>query len=46
LSGLQVFEEEKIQFYLRNNSKPIIFESHDEKYHLMYLVMPVAPTAA
>ncbi len=46
LSGLQVFEDEKIQFYLRNNSKPIIFESQDEKYHLMYLVMPVAPTAA
>lgn len=44
LSGLQVFPDETIQFYLKNSSKPIIFESQDELCHLLYLVMPVAPT--
>ncbi len=44
LSGLQVFGEEKVQFYLKNNAKPIIFESTDKQYHLVYLVMPVAQT--
>lgn len=42
LSGLQVFPEEHVQFYLKNNSKPIIFESHDDHYNMLYLVMPVA----
>ncbi len=42
LSGLQVFGEESLQFYLKNNAKPIIFESKDDAYHLIYLVMPVA----
>ena len=42
LSGLQVFGDEQLQFYLKNNSKPIIFESQDNDYHLIYLVMPVA----
>lgn len=44
LSGLQVFNEDQIQFYLKNNVKPIIFESNDTAYHLIYLVMPVAQT--
>jgi len=42
LSGLQVFGEEQVQFYLKNNAKPIIFESSDKRYSLTYLVMPVA----
>jgi DNA polymerase III subunit beta len=42
LSGLQVFGEEEVQFYLKNTAKPIIFESDDNQYHLTYLVMPVA----
>jgi DNA polymerase-3 subunit beta len=44
LSGLQVFGEEQVQFYLKNSAKPIIFESDDSEYHMIYLVMPVAQT--
>ncbi len=42
LSGLQVFNDDNVQFYLKNSAKPIIFESGDDNYHLIYLVMPVA----
>jgi DNA polymerase-3 subunit beta len=44
LSGLQVFPHDKIRFYLKNGAKPIIFESQEDNYHMVYLVMPVAPT--
>ncbi len=44
LSGLQVFPDEQIQFYLKNTAKPIIFQSTADKYQMLYLVMPVAPT--
>jgi len=44
LSGLQVFPRDMITFYLKNSAKPIIFESSEERYQLLYLVMPVAPT--
>ncbi len=44
LSGLQVFSDERIQFYLKNDAKPIIFEADSKNYHLLYLVMPVAPS--
>lgn len=44
LSGLQVFPHEQIDFYLKNSARPIIFEAREERYHLSYLVMPVAPT--
>jgi len=46
LNGLQVFNEDALTFYLKNSSKPIIFESQAQSYHLSYLVMPVAPTHA
>lgn len=46
LSGLQVFGDEQIDFYLKSSSKPIIFESRNEQNHLIYLVMPVSPTMA
>lgn len=42
LSGLQVFSDDFLQFYLKNSSKPIMFESKEEAYRLLYLVMPVA----
>ncbi|HZW60887.1 MAG TPA: DNA polymerase III subunit beta [Candidatus Babeliales bacterium] len=45
LNGLQAFSEDAVTFYLKNASKPIIFESGDETNHLLYLVMPVSPTA-
>lgn len=44
LSGLQVFGDNEVTFYLKNNSRPIIFESDNKKYQLIYLVMPVAQT--
>lgn len=44
LSGLQAFTDEKIKFYLKSSSKPIIFESQESKYYVVYLVMPVSPT--
>ncbi len=44
LNGLQAFSDEKITFFLKNASKPIIFESNDADKHLLYLVMPVSPT--
>lgn len=43
LNGLQVFEDEKITFYLKNPAKPIIFEADATDCHLTYLVMPVSP---
>ncbi len=42
LNGLQVFQEENVDFYIKNNAKPIIFESGNDEYHLTYLVMPVS----
>lgn len=42
LSGLQVFADDQVQFYLKSNNKPIIFESESMGYHMLYLVMPVA----
>lgn len=44
LSGLHVFSRDTVNFYLKNNVKPIMFELHEERYQLIYLVMPVAPT--
>lgn len=46
LSGLQSFDTDQIQFYLKNNAKPIIFEYADANSKITYLVMPVAPTHA
>lgn len=43
LSGLQVFTDDNVQFFLKNASKPVLFESHAENYVITYLVMPVAP---
>ncbi|HBL98729.1 TPA: DNA polymerase III subunit beta [Candidatus Dependentiae bacterium] len=45
LEGLQAFGEDKILFHLKNSSKPIIFESNSDTSSLLYLVMPVSPTA-
>lgn len=44
LSGLQTFQESDVTFYLKNASKPIIFESEQESCLVTYLVMPVSPT--
>jgi len=44
LNGLQAFSEEKVSFLLKNEQKPIIFESGDEDKNVCYLVMPVSAT--
>lgn len=44
LSGLQAFSEDKITAYLKNSTKPIIFQSEKDAYHITYLVMPISPT--
>jgi DNA polymerase-3 subunit beta len=46
LSGLQTFGDDKLDFHLKNSSKPIIFESNEKESNLLYLVMPVSPTQA
>ncbi len=45
LNGLQAFSDNKVSFYLKNNTRPIIFEAEQEEYTITYLVMPVAPTS-
>jgi DNA polymerase III sliding clamp (beta) subunit (PCNA family) len=42
LNGLQAFPEEAVSFFIKNNSKPIIFESATAQYEMTYLVMPVS----
>ena len=43
LSGLNAFNDDQLTFYLSSAAKPIIFETEEkDKYHLMYLVMPVS----
>lgn len=44
LNGLQSLNEDKVTFFLKNGTKPIIFESHNERMQMTYLVMPVSPT--
>lgn len=44
LSGLQAFSDSALKFYLKNETKPIIFEAEDDQSHMIYLVMPVSPT--
>lgn len=45
LDGLHALTDEKATFYLKNNTKPLIFESTNEVFSMLYLVMPVSPTA-
>lgn len=45
LSGLQALDDESVQFFLKESTKPIIFQSSAEQYCVTYLVMPVSPTA-
>ncbi|HVX00310.1 MAG TPA: hypothetical protein VHA52_07745, partial [Candidatus Babeliaceae bacterium] len=44
LNGLQSFTEDKVQLFLKNGSKPIIFESQSNSLQATYLVMPVSPS--
>ena len=42
LNGLQIFPEENVKFFVKNDAKPIIFEAESDSYHWTYLVMPVS----
>lgn len=44
LNGLQNFPDNEVTFYLNTGSKPIIFESQQTHFALLYLVMPVSPS--
>jgi DNA polymerase III subunit beta len=46
LNGLQSFPDDMVTFYLKTAAKPIIFESTKDHRNLLYLVMPVSPTAS
>ena len=45
LNGLQAFSEDAISFYIKNKTKPIIFETKEDDINLTYLVMPVSATS-
>ncbi len=44
LNGVQALSEDKSRFFLKNSSRPIIFESSEQDFTMTYLVMPVSPT--
>lgn len=44
LNGLQAFNNEQIQFYLKSSLSPIIFEHENDQNRITYLVMPVSPS--
>jgi DNA polymerase III sliding clamp (beta) subunit (PCNA family) len=46
LNGLQAFSDTALQFYIKNGTKPIIFEAESNDCHLTFLVMPISITQA
>jgi DNA polymerase III sliding clamp (beta) subunit (PCNA family) len=42
LNGLQAIDDKEISFFIKNEMRPLILESHREEYDLTYLVMPVS----
>ncbi len=42
LQGLQAIEDKEMSFFIKNDSRPIIFKSIQKDYDFTYLVMPVA----
>ena len=42
LNGLQSLPGDQVTCYLKNNTRPIIFESIDNQSEMIYLVMPVS----
>jgi DNA polymerase-3 subunit beta len=45
LGGLQAFQDTKSVCYLKNPSRPIIFENQGQDFKVIYLVMPVSPSS-
>lgn len=46
MSGLQMLPDDQVTFFLKNSTRPIIFESQAQDIKITYLVMPVSPTSA
>jgi DNA polymerase-3 subunit beta len=46
LNGLQAFSGDTVNFFIKNKTKPIIFETEEEDFNLKYLVMPVSATSS
>ena len=46
LNGLQALVGDKVQFFIKNNTRPIIFESDSTDMSMTYLVMPVSMNQA
>lgn len=44
LNGLQAFSDDSVTLFLKNATKPVIFEAEKSNYHITYLVMPISPT--
>lgn len=44
LNGLQSLSGDNVTCYLKNSTRPIIFESVDKNSQMVYLVMPVSAT--
>lgn len=42
LSGLQALPDEQVTFFLKNSTRPLIFESQSNDVAMTYLVMPVS----
>lgn len=42
LNGLQAFPDAAVNLFIKNSTKPIIFESEAPDCHMTYLVMPVS----
>ena len=42
LNGLQAFSDDKVSFLLKNEQRPIIFESEADEKNVCYLVMPIS----
>ncbi len=45
LDGMEVFGDERVDFYLKNETRPFIFETATDAYTMTYLVMPISPAA-
>ncbi|MCL5436932.1 MAG: DNA polymerase III subunit beta [Candidatus Dependentiae bacterium] len=46
LDGMEVFGEERVGFYLKNETRPFIFETASDQCTMTYLVMPISPAVA
>ncbi|MBN2267199.1 MAG: DNA polymerase III subunit beta [Candidatus Babeliaceae bacterium] len=43
IDGLQVFSQQRLKFFIKNSTRPIMCETQENGCTIRYLVMPVAP---